>query len=293
MQKLKTSITAIVKGGVGNQLFIYAAARALALRTNRDLILDPLIGFHKDPYGRLYKLDRFNIKAKHSSSTNTIAPSLRHPRHKIIRALNKCLPRNQRNYIAERSSLDSNQLQTLEPHCQNLIINGYWQDETYFSAYAPIIRKELQPPLPEDQRNLQLGEQIRGCESVCLHIRRVRYERRLGADYYQAAIDRVLAETKRPHFFIFGDALEWPGKHLNFHSAPICMVHENKDNELADLWLISQCKHRIIANSSFSWWGAWLPEKSTEGIVFCSRNTGWPLKNANNWSLIDNQIEAN
>ena len=88
------AVITIIKGGLGNQLFIYAAARALALRTGRTLYLDTRRGYSGDSYERSYRLNQFPIVAESMPEQWRIAPHLKHPRHKLIRAVSKLLPRN-------------------------------------------------------------------------------------------------------------------------------------------------------------------------------------------------------
>ena len=103
-----------MKGGLGNQLFIYAAARALALRTGRRLYLDIWRGYTADTYGRSYRLDRFPIQAQVMPEAWRVATMLRHLRHKLIRVQNKLLQRNHRGYLSELNYLGTKQLTSLQ-----------------------------------------------------------------------------------------------------------------------------------------------------------------------------------
>jgi hypothetical protein len=286
------AIIAIPKGGLGNQLFVYAAARALALRTDRTLFLDTKRGYSSDQYGRSYKLNRFPIQAQEMPEPWRIAPNLRHPRHKIIRALSKLLPRNQRSYVAERHRMPPTQLTHLQPHRHRITLLGYWQNEGYFADFATLIHAELQPPTPADKKSRELGEKFAAQESVFLHFRRVKYWNLLGPDYYQAAIDAVRQTVARPHFILFGDDLNWPQQHLDFCGASVEIITHNTNDELADLWLMSQCRHAIVANSSFSWWGAWLGDVRQPRHVFAPQQTGWPISMPERWQRIANIVDS-
>ncbi|HNQ72110.1 MAG TPA: alpha-1,2-fucosyltransferase [Verrucomicrobiota bacterium] len=286
------AVIAIVKGGLGNQLFIYAAARALALRTGRTLYLDATRGYTRDDYGRNYRLDRFPIEAEVMPEAWRIAPTLKHFRHKLIRAGSKLLPRNQRTYLAEHWHRPPTQLTALRPRRKRLTLLGYWQNEAYFADHAATIRAELTPPPPTDTQDQALGEKFATCESIFLHFRRVRYWNLLGSDYYQTAIDAALAKLPRPHFVLFGDDLNWPRQHLDFRGASQECVNHNSGDELADLWLMSRCRHAIVANSSFSWWGAWLGEAALPRLVFAPQQTGWPLVMPPRWQRIANVLDS-
>jgi hypothetical protein len=279
----RDAVIAIVKGGLGNQLFIYAAARALALRTGRALFLDTARGYTHDDYGRSYRLDRFPIRAEAMPEAWRIAPTLKHPRHKLIRALNKLLPRDRRSYIAERHGEPATQLTALHPRPSPVTLLGYWQNEEYFSDHAETIRAELAPPAPADARNRSLGDALAAGDSVFLHVRRIRYAHLLGAEYYQAAMDAICATLRQPRFVLFGDDLDWLVKHLDFHGAPVEAITHNAGDELADLWLMSRCRHAVVANSSFSWWGAWLGDVQPDRLIFAPQHPGWPIAMPPRW----------
>jgi hypothetical protein len=289
----QSAVIAIVKGGLGNQCFIYAAARALALRTGRALFLDAKRGYTNDRYGRSYRLDRFpNLKARPMPEAWRIAPTLNHPRHKIIRALNKLLPRSQRTYFGEQRNAPPAQLTALRPRRDRITLLGYWQNEAYFADCAATIRAELAPPAPADEEDRALGEKFVACESVFLHFRRVRYWNLLDCDYYQAAIDAACAKLPEPHFVLFGDDLNWPQQNLDFHGATVEPVTHNSDDELADLWLMSRCRHAVVANSSFSWWGAWLGDTTPDRLVFAPAQAGFPIVMPDRWQCIPNCFQS-
>jgi hypothetical protein len=290
---MEKSVIGIVKGGLGNQFFIYAAARALALRTGRKLYLDTVRGYIGDAFGRSYRLDRFPIQAELMPESWRVAPSLRHLRHKLVRALSRFLPRDLRGYIAEKRRLGPEQLIQLKPKRERVTLLGYWQDEAYFAGQAEAIRRELTPTAPVDERNLRLGLEMAGTDSVFLHVRRVRYTPCLGADYYQEAIDRVRSALPARHFYVLGDDLEWPRSNLNFHGDEVHYIDHNYDNEIADLWLMTRCRHAIAANSSFSWWGAWLGEPREGRLVFFPSEPGLPVHAARSWKTVRNRLFVN
>ena len=287
---MSAAVIAIVKGGLGNQLFIYAAARALALRTGRALYLDTTRGFAADEYGRSYRLNRFPIQATTMPEAWRIAPTLKHSRHKLIRAWNKLLPRQQRSYVAERHNQPATQLTALQPVKERVTLVGYWQNEAYFADQAATIRHELEPPAPGDERNRLLGARFAASESVFVHFRRAQYWNLLGADYYQSAIDAARVKLARPNFVLFGDDLEWPQQQLDFRGATVELITHNNSDELADLWLMSRCRHAIVANSSFSWWAAWLGKPDPQRLVFAPSRVGHPMVMPEQWLRLENKF---
>jgi hypothetical protein len=287
---MSKAVIAIIKGGLGNQLFIYAAARALALRCGRELYLDRKRGYTNDKYGRTYRLDRFPIVAKDMPESWRIAPNLKHPWHKAVRAWNKLLPRAWRSYYAERRNQSAAQITSLVPKRERITLLGYWQDEAYFADQAETIWQELQPPAPEDARNLALGRDLADCESVFLHIRRVRYPDHLDAAYYQRAVDEALRQCVYPKFVILGDDPEWAIRNVDFHGAACEVITHNDSDEMADLWLMTQCRHAIVANSSFSWWGAWLGDRHRK--VWAPARPGWAVEMCDRWQRVENGLET-
>lgn len=285
------TVIAIVKAGLGNQLFIYAAARALALRTGRDLYLDTARGYTRDKYGRSYRLDRFPIRSQVMPETWRIAPDLKHLRHRFIRTYNKCLPRNLRSYLGERSKLTSRQLTDWTPMRKRVTLVWYWQDEAYFSDQASILREELTILIPEDSSNRECGQRFAELDTVFLHFRSVRYHHVLGLDYYQQVIDMICKQVVASVFVLFGDDMNTPRSGLDFHGCAVERVDDNAHDESADLWLMSCCRHAIIANSSFSWWGAWLGAGARGGMVFAPERTRLALRPAADWHLVPCEFE--
>lgn len=283
-------IVSIVKGGLGNQLFIYAASRALALRNGRSLFLDTKLGYQTDSYERSYRLNRFPINALEAPDAWMIAPTLRHPKHKSIRALSKLLPRNWRPYIAERRHLPPTQLLDLNPIPDRVTLLGYWQDEAYFAGQADVIRRELTPDPPQNQMILEAGRSMAGKNSVFIHFRRHRFPHVLEMDYYQRAIDDAHSRIHNPSFFLFGEDLEACRENLNFHGNPAETTDGLADNELDDLWLMGQCRHGITANSSFSWWAAWLGDPHKSKHIWAPQNSGYELNAAPHWIALPNRL---
>lgn len=146
-------------------------------------------------------------------------------------------------------------------------INGYWQSEKYFKHIRQTILREFSFSPPTDQQNIDLLTQINSCNSISIHVRRTDYvsgfQWGLSTTYYQEAIKLIESKMSYPQFYFFSDDMAWVKQ--NFNSENFHYVDCNKgDDSFRDMQLMSKCKHHIIANSTFSWWGAWLnpsPEK--------------------------------
>lgn len=155
----------------------------------------------------------------------------------------------------------------------NVYLQGYWQSEKYFKEIEDIIRQEFSIGASLTGKNLDVAELIKSTDSVSVHVRRGDYiasERAMamhgicGMDYYMRCVEKIRSYVKMPHFFIFSDEPDWVRENMRL-SLPMTIVYHNPpDKGYEDMRLMILCKHNIIANSSFSWWGAWLnsnPEK--------------------------------
>jgi len=282
-------VVAILKGGLGNQLFAYAAARAFALRSGRDLWLDTTSGFVRDGYGRAYRLDRFPVAAPAAPTALRLGGS-KSLRHKTVRALDRLLPPRFRCYLAEDTRREPSQLLDWVPSRQVVHLNGYWQNEAYFADCAATIRRELAPPPLANPADQALERELAAANSVFLHIRRQRYTPRLGRDYYLSSIEAARQAVPECCFVVFGDDPAWAREHLAFGGAPVRYIEESAAAELRDFRLMSVCRHAIVANSSFSWWAAWLGEAPGQR-VWTPAAPGWPVTPAAGWSRVPNTLE--
>jgi hypothetical protein len=146
-------------------------------------------------------------------------------------------------------------------------LDGYWQSEKYFSDIEKIIRREFIVRASPSQKNREMAQRIASCESVSLHIRRGDYlsEPHTASvhgicplDYYQRCVNAMSGEVKKPHFFVFSDEPRWVERNFSLPFPMVVVEHNGPQNPHEDLRLMSLCQHQVIANSSFSWWGAWL-----------------------------------
>jgi hypothetical protein len=286
---MKPSVVAILKGGLGNQLFGYAAARAFALRSGRELWLDDYSGFARDGYGRRWRLGGFPLAGGPAPDALRLGDPKR-ARHKLVRTFDRLLPAVWRCYLAERPGQGARQLNEFRS-CRKVVhLNGYWQDEACFADHAAAVRRELEPPPCRAPADRDLERRLAGCDSVFVHVRRQRYTPRLAADYYENAIEAARAALPGCVFALFGDDPEWARTRLSFGGAEAIEAGDPAGDELRDFRLMAACRHAIVANSSFSWWAAWLrphPEKR----VWTPADSGWPVVPAGGWTRVANSLE--
>ena len=257
----KKFIIVRVLGGLGNQLFIYAFARYLSLKLDRSVFLETRTGFLRDTYKREYRLNRFNIKLK----TCTWYSSLYYPLRKRYQKISELIFGNV-TFMNEAEFIANPELALIKiQKSEKNYIDGYWQYSNYLNDYENTIREELSVRNEINNRNIVMANVIKRCNSVAIHVRRVRYDTLLDLNYYIYAINKIKTQIKDPVFFVFSDNIKWCQQNLKVDNSFVFVDH-NAGDEVAELWLMSQCKHFIIANSTFSWWGAWL-SKNTEKIV--------------------------
>lgn len=157
---------------------------------------------------------------------------------------------------------------------QGKTIVGIWQAEAYFKDIKELIVSEFEFRTPADEKNRELIEKIVNSNSVSIHVRRGdylndRWKNILGVIrgtlYYDNAVNFISDKVKNPQYFVFSDDLKWAEDNLKLDNC-IYVNHNKGRNSYVDMYLMSLCKHNIIANSTFSWWAAWL-NKNKEKIV--------------------------
>lgn len=249
-------------GGLGNQLFQYAAARRLAQVNDAGLKLD-LSPFGRNP-ARAYALEPFNLQATIAAPQEVAWFNGREKVRQVKRRLHNFLPRQRWTWAAQSSGYFDPTILALKG---NVYLDGAWQSEKYFQDITPVVREELTFQEEPQAANRRLSEQIQQTEAVSLHVRRGDYAadantRRVhglcSLEYYHAAVLYLLERIPAAHFFVFSDDPGWARENLRLDTALTIVTDNSAGKAYEDLRLMSQCRHHIIANSSFSWWGAWL-----------------------------------
>ena len=262
-----------IQGGLGNQLFCYAAARRLAIVNQLELVIDDVTGFIRDKlYNRKFSLDNFNISSRKATPVERFEPFERY-RRGIIKAWNLLRPFEKRAYITQEGCDFERRLLHLKITGKNYI-DGLWQSESYFKDVEHIIRSDLQIKNPSDEANGEMLSKIQSKTSIAIHIRHfdLPNENEINnapIDYYSRAVELIETAIPDAHFFVFSDRPEAARSRIPLPDHRItCVCHNSGDDQaFADLWLMSHCRHFIIANSTFSWWGAWLSKHEDKIII--------------------------
>lgn len=259
-------------GGLGNQMFQYAAGRALAKKYNTTLKLD-LSGYEQqiNMTPRAYELQIFNTQAKIANwlEIRLHQPLMGRPEPKWLRSLTDKIFTPQPRW--DEGETDYNE--SFNEIKNGTLIEGYFQSEKYFKNISEEIRSDFSLSAQTEPLSEEYLNEIKNGNTVSLHVRRGDYLSRpdaaayhgaLDLDYYKEAIKVISEKIKQPHFVVFSDDLEWCRETLPLPADTIFVAGQKA---YQDLLLMSHCQNHIIANSSFSWWGAWLNPNPNKIVI--------------------------
>ena len=269
----RKSVITRLNGGLGNQLFQYAAGRALADRLCAPLKID--LSEFETYLLRRFELDKFNISAEIATPEETasfvVNPS-RFKRYYSRLAISLGFSFNRIAFKEGKFGYDD----AFEKIRHPMYLNGYWQSEKYFISAKDKLKSELCLVNMLSVASQNILDEVLQCSAISLHIRRGDYISNPSAalvhgvcslDYYYSAIRHIAAQVQDPIFFVFSDDPQWVKDNLKI-SYPVHFVEVNgPDQGVEDMWLMKSCKHHIIANSSFSWWAAWLNDRQDKIVI--------------------------
>ena len=266
-------------GGLGNQMFQYAAARRLAYVNRAPLKLD-LHWFDNVPKGdttRKYGLHVFDCVqevASESEVKSLRGMDISRWPGAIKRLLKSCRIEPDRYHVREKHY-----------HFEHAILayrgdaspDGFWKSPKYFDDVTDMVRNDFTFVRLPDSTTKRLLDQISSTDAVSIHVRRgdyvsnaitSQYHGLNTMEYYRSAIKRMLSLVPEPVFYVFSDDLQWVKNELQIDGEVVYVEHNNSDDtSFEDMRLMSACKDHIIANSSFSWWGAWLNPSRSKTVI--------------------------
>lgn len=264
-----------LKGGLGNQLFIYSHAKSLALSQNRKLILDIHSGFANDhKYNRTYELEKFSVTPDFIIKDSTSLFSYKILK-KISKWVSKILPNKYKFFIEESNLAFNSKVSSYGAMQNHLYIDGYWQSEEYFSSYRNLIFRELDSSPVLNEQIDKISINIKKSNSISVHIRKFvdhvsDLPNNLDVDYYRKAFETIDSQVSNPIYYIFSEpgAINAEVKDY-FKSRNSIFINDIADNISAeiDFHMMKECKHHIIANSTFGWWAAWMGEQGNQHAI--------------------------
>lgn len=254
-------IYARLHGRLGNQMFQYAAACGLAKRLSVPFTIDPRRAIYKGEgvLTRVFDLDW---------AEQVKLPPAQHERpvsYYLWRGL-RLSPK-----IYRENALGFNEAFKTLP--DDTYLHGYWQSERYFENAAEDLRNAFEFRHPMSPQNAEMAAQIASGPSISLHVRRGDFVD-LGAHvccdqtYYDKALAAVTKGSADPTVYVFSDDPQWAKDHLPLPFKKVVVDFNGPETDYEDMRLMSHCEHNILANSSFSWWAAWLnpnPHKRVAG----------------------------
>lgn len=262
-------------GGLGNQMFQYAMGRALAERHGVKCRLDTRLfkGYclhHGFELERVFEID--SPVATTDEIKNLIGWRSSRLGRRIIREKQLSFLKG-RHFYVENGITFNEKVFSLPANCY---LSGYWQSERYFKDYEFLIRGQFKFKLPLAGKNIEFAEKIANCIAVSLHVRRGDYVSNprtnaahgvCSVKYYEKAMRYIEERVKDPVYFVFSDDIDWVKENIMIYREHHFIDHNSGFDSFNDMHLMSLCKHHIIANSSFSWWGGWLNPNSEKIII--------------------------
>lgn len=268
---LPNTIVIKLQGGLGNQLFQYALGRNLQHTQGFEVQYDG--SWFATQSKRKYELGAFRTNVRVAAPETAKRFQRYGPKLGMFRFFHNALRTDPSLYITERSlTFDPRVLDTKPP----AYLDGHWQSEKYFRSIAELLRAELHPRTPPSGENPRMLKEIERQNSVSVHVRRGdyvedartnRFHGTPGVDYYQRATRYLAERLQKTVFYVFSDDSDWVRRTLEFPAPSVVISHNGSAQAHEDLRLMRACHHHILANSTFSWWGAWLGEAKGRVIV--------------------------
>ena len=278
-------ITVNIKDGLGNQMFQFATAYALAKKNKTNVICDTrsLEEKIKNPpinyTVREFSLDIFKIYPSKLNFFETLITFQINKKYTARFFFSNILDRISPFNFLERSRKTNEKL--IKTKSKILYLDGYWQSEAYFKDFRKDILKIFNfDDLIYEKKNIDLLKKINLTNDVCLNIRRTDHLNSdelnvISSEYYEKGIDYFLRKNSDIRFFIFSDDIEWCRKKFKNTERFEIIDHEYAGKKFKNyLYLMSKFKNFIIPNSTFAWWGAWLSNNKNKIVVVPKKWSG-------------------
>jgi hypothetical protein len=263
-----------LRGGLGNQIFEYAAARSMALRNNVPLFIDTISGFRQDVYGRSYDLGAFKVVGEKFDSTVPISFGM------WSEVYRRALARREQwrmRYLGEYFDPVILRMRVNRP----VTLDAYCQSYRYFSDIQDVLRAELEFCSVPEGLSPEVVQDVSQQNSVCLHVRRLHGKEASGArpeavasyygscelSYYLRSIRELASLHGYLRIFLFSDEIGWAKENIAAFRTEFGEIRVIDDPDpLRSFYLMRLCTHYVIANSTFSWWAAWLGQNPLKTV---------------------------
>ena len=271
----KAMIVVRLRSGLGNQMFQYAFFTQMQHWYGKENVKLDMDTYHwKVHHGR--ELDKvFNINLDEDAIPVSISLKMADVGYSLKNRILRRLRGKKHACYVFWKDLSYDDYKRLP---DDVYLEGYWNEERYFDAVSEHIRSIYKFPEPTDHQNKSCLENITNSCSVGIHVRRGDYKNypktlpMCSVSYYSEAVELLKAKNQKQQlrFFVFSDDLDWCKANLSFLENVQFVGHNVKNNSYKDMMLLSACKHQIMANSTFSWWAAWLNPNPDKLVIYPS-----------------------
>ena len=298
-------IVARLNGQLGNQLFVYATAYALA-KEQKDALT--IFKYEYDTVGRSFKyqledLQLFSYNRYLGAPISLYTYTTRTFINKIFSRICGAVRKQAKNYSDPRVDIIQETDNSFKPisissGAKVHLLEGFWQSPAYFNRYRKDIVCQFQPNFDLCASTEKYIQAIsNNSYSVAIHVRRGDYVKIgwcIPMEYYHKAVDMILEKHPNATFYVFSDDLEWVKDNLKMDEKSVVYVaHNQKIKPFEDIWLMSKCNANIIANSTFSWWGAYLNQHPDKLVIAPSamRHTNNRDVFCQDWIVVDTETK--
>ena len=260
-------------GGIGNQLFQYAIGKKLEIDRKAAVRFD--LGMYQNQSERALSIRKYKTFVPQITATDraTMRVSFGQKFSKVKSLLKPVAGGLMWNVLEDR-------IIGFEPRVMEITgrwyLRGYWQVPAYFDSIRPLILEQFQPVEPISKIDQELQKRILDVNAVSVHIRRgdllthpiySKETKVQTADYYEASIRELAERVEHAHFFVFSDDPQWCRENIKGHDRITYVDNHDGSTDYVDLYLMSRCRHFVTANSTFSWWGAWLSAHEKKIVI--------------------------
>lgn len=261
-----------LKGGLGNQLFQYATGYTLATKRGQRLALD--LSLTRGMTNHSTKLDLLCVNSTNVSNDD-LPIWVRAKKNKYLNKMGRltgggCLSLGSWTYFLESSQEYHPEL--YGTFTENLYLDGYWQTERYFFDCRKELLRQIRPSYQQENEYIEALDRVSSCCSVAMHVRRgdfshsrSRYHYLLDVGYYRRAISYIRGRLENPRFFWFSNDIDWVRREFGDEESFDFIRLGTKSADIDELMLMRECKNIVTANSTFSWWAAWLNDG--DGVI--------------------------
>lgn len=286
-----------ILGGLGNQMFQYALAVSLRAKFPKEDILVDISNFRGYPLHNGYELDKiFNLTIKSAKFSQIIKVGYPYMHYQLWRIGKRILPKRKSMILG----FQDRPFDEIDCNMNDAYYDGYWQSECFFKNYRNDVLKEFKFPEISDKKNLEVLMDIKGKKTLSIHIRRGDYVNHplfkdiCTINYYKNALKTIRELSDIERVLVFSNDSVWCEKMFISELPDInpTFVNWNSGNQsFRDMQLMSYCSHNIIANSSFSWWGAWLNQNPGKIVIapikWCNRDIPQSFYIPNSWIKVE------